>query len=106
MNLRQTIKKVLREETEQGLTSVMQSLLDYYVKDYKDVVCKVEVTSPNQDDENQNPIATFYLIAHKGGYSETINRIQKRVAKDAQDFVVNFTGEEFQLLAKYVNSCE
>jgi hypothetical protein len=106
MNLRQTIKRVLREETKKSLTPIIQSLLNYYVEDYKDILCKVEVTPPNQDDENQNPIATFYLVAHKGGYSETIDRIQKRVIKDAQNFVINFAGEEFQELIKYVNSCE
>ena len=62
MNLRQTIKRVLREETKKSLTPIIQSLLNYYVEDYKDILCKVEVTPPNQDDENQNPISFQNVI--------------------------------------------
>ncbi len=48
MNLRENIKRVLREESKRDLTSVIQLLLDNFVDDHKDIICKVEVKHPDK----------------------------------------------------------
>jgi hypothetical protein len=69
MNLRENIKRVLREESKKDLTSVMETLLEGFVNDHKDVICKVEVNHPEKrtkllysDNNYKNYRIDFYFI--------------------------------------------
>lgn len=113
MNLRENIKRVLREESKRDLTSVMETLLDGFVDDHKDILCKVEVKHPDNrtklphsDNIYENYRATFYLIAHKGGYSVTRAQLMDNVMNEVWDLVYNYTGQKLDMFTKYVNSCE
>ena len=100
------------EESKRDLTSVIETLLDGFVDDHKDILCKVEVkhpdnrTQPPHSDNNyENYRITFYLIAHKGGYSATRAQLMDDVMNEAWDLIYNYTGQRLDMFTKYVNSC-
>ena len=113
MKLIGTIKNILMEESKRDLTSVIQTLLDGFVYDHKDILCKVEVKSPDNrtklphsDNIYENYRITFYLIAHKGGYSATRAQLMDNVMNEVWDLVYNYTGQKLDMFTKYVNSCD
>jgi len=117
MNLRHDIKRILREETNKDLTSVIQTLLDGFVKDHKDVVCKVEVKHPDnrtklphQEYPYNNYRVDFYLI---GGYgsdnwpaTQSVRRMFDDLMNEAWDLVYNYTGQKLEMFTKHVKSCD
>jgi hypothetical protein len=112
MKLIGTIKSILMEESKRDLTSVIKTLLDGFVNDHKDILCKVEVKHPDNrtqlphsDNNYENYRATFYLIAHKGGYSTTRALLMDNVMNEVWDLVYNYTGQRLDMFTKYVNSC-
>jgi hypothetical protein len=113
MNLRHDIKRILREETNKDLTSVIEMLLEGFVNDHKDILCKVEVKHPEkrtklqyQEYPYKNYRATFYLIAHKGGYSTTRAQLMDNVMNEVWDLVYNYTGQKLDMFTKHVKSCD
>jgi hypothetical protein len=113
MNLRHDIKRILREETNKDLTSVIEMLLEGFVNDHKDILCKVEVKHPDKrtklphsDNVYENYRATFYLIAHKGGYSTTRAQLMDNVMNEVWDLVYNYTGQKLDMFTKHVKSCD
>ena len=113
MKLIGTIKNILMEESKRDLTSVIQTLLDGFVDDHKDILCKVEVTHPNKRIklpqhmyDHEHYAVHFYLIAHKGGYSATRAQFMDNVMNEMWDLVYNYTGQKLDMFNKYVNSCD
>jgi hypothetical protein len=113
MNLRHDIKRILREETNKDLTLVIEMLLEGFVNDHKDILCKVEVKHPDKrtklphsDNVYENYRATFYLIAHKGGYSTTRAQLMDNVMNEVWDLVYNYTGQKLDMFTKHVKSCD
>jgi hypothetical protein len=113
MKLIGTIKNILMEESKRDLTSVIQTLLDGFVDDHKDILCKVEVTHPNKRIklpqhmyDHEHYAVHFYLIAHKGGYSATRAQLMDNVMNEVWDLVYNYTGQKLDMFTKYVNSCD
>jgi hypothetical protein len=116
MNLRHDIKRILREETNKDLTSVIQTLLDGFVKDHEDVVCKVEVKHPDnrtklphQEYPYNNYRVDFYLI---GGYgsdnwpaTQSVRRMFDDLMNEAWDLIYNYTGQKLDMFTKHVKSC-
>ena len=47
MNLQDTIKRILKEESNKDITPVIQKLLDGFVDDHKDIICGVKVKHPS-----------------------------------------------------------
>jgi hypothetical protein len=112
MKLIGTIKSIVNEESKRDLTSVIETLLDGFVDDHKDILCKVEVKHPDKrtklphsDNNYENYRITFYLIAHKGGYSTTRDLLMDKVMNEAWDLIYNYTGQRLDMFTKYVNSC-
>jgi len=112
MKLIRTIKSIVNEESKRDLTSVIETLLDGFVDDHKDILCKVEVKHPDNrtklphsDNNYENYRITFYLIAHKGGYSATRAQLMDNVMNEVWDLVYNYTGQKLDMFTKYVNSC-
>ena len=116
MNLRHDIKRILREETNKDLTSVMEMLLEGFVNDHKDILCKVEVKHPDkrtklphQEYTYKNYRATFYLI---GGYgssnwptTQSVLRKYDDLMNDAWELIHNYTGQALEMFSKHVKSC-
>jgi hypothetical protein len=117
MKLIGTIKSILVEESKKDLTSVIQTLLDGFVKDHKDVVCKVEVKHPDnrtklphQEYPYNNYRVDFYLI---GGYgsdnwpaTQSVRRMFDDLMNEAWDLVYNYTGQKLDMFTKHVKSCD
>jgi hypothetical protein len=117
MNLIGTIKSILVEESKKDLTSVIQTLLDGFVKDHEDVVCKVEVKHPDnrtklphQEYPYNNYRVDFYLI---GGYgsdnwpaTQSVRRMFDDLMNEAWDLVYNYTGQKLEMFTKHVKSCD
>jgi hypothetical protein len=117
MKLIGTIKNILMEESKRDLTSVIQTLLDGFVKDHKDVVCKVEVKHPDnrtklphQEYPYNNYRVDFYLI---GGYgsdnwpaTQSVRRMFDDLMNEAWDLVYNYTGQKLDMFTKHVKSCD
>ena len=113
MKLIGTIKSIVNEESKKDLTSVIQTLLEGFVDDHKDILCKVEVKHPDNrtqlphsDNNYENYRITFYLIAHKGGYSATRAQLMDDVMNEAWDLIYNYTGQRLDMFTKYINSCD
>ena len=116
MNLRHDIKRILREETNKDLTSVMEMLLEGFVNDHKDILCKVEVKHPDkrtklphQEYTYKNYRATFYLI---GGYgssnwptTQSVLRKYDDLMNEAWELIHNYTGQALEMFSKHVKSC-
>jgi hypothetical protein len=88
-------------------------LLEGFVNDHKDILCKVEVKHPDKrtklphsDNVYENYRATFYLIAHKGGYSTTRAQLMDNVMNEVWDLVYNYTGQKLDMFTKHVKSCD
>jgi hypothetical protein len=117
MKLIGTIKSILVEESKKDLTSVIQTLLDGFVKDHEDVVCKVEVKHPDnrtklphQEYPYNNYRVDFYLI---GGYgsdnwpaTQSVRRMFDDLMNEAWDLVYNYTGQKLEMFTKNVKSCD
>ena len=117
MNLRHDIKRILREETNKDLTSVIEMLLEGFVNDHKDILCKVEVKHPDKrtklphsDNVYENYRVTFYLI---GGYgsdnwpaTQSVRRMFDDLMNEAWDLIYNYTGQKLDMFTKHVNSCD
>jgi hypothetical protein len=117
MKLIGTIKSILVEESKKDLTSVIQTLLDGFVKDHKDVVCKVEVKHPDnrtklphQEYPYNNYRVDFYLI---GGYgsdnwpaTQSVRRMFDDLMNEAWDLIYNYTGQKLEMFTKHVKSCD
>ena len=117
MKLIGTIKNILIEESKKDLTSVIQTLLDGFVKDHEDVVCKVEVKHPDnrtklphQEYPYNNYRVDFYLI---GGYgsdnwpaTQSVRRMFDDLMNEAWDLVYNYTGQKLDMFTKHVKSCD
>ena len=117
MKLIGTIKSILVEESKKDLTSVIQTLLDGFVKDHEDVVCKVEVKHPDnrtklphQEYPYNNYRVDFYLI---GGYgsdnwpaTQSVRRMFDDLMNEAWDLVYNYTGQKLEMFTKHVKSCD
>jgi len=117
MKLIGTIKSILVEESNKDLTPVMEMLLEGFVNDHKDILCKVEVKHPDkrtklphQEYTYKNYRATFYLI---GGYgssnwptTQSVLRKYDDLMNEAWDLVYNYTGQKLEMFTKNVKSCD
>jgi hypothetical protein len=110
MNLQETIRRILREEVKKDLTRVIQTLLDGFVNDHKDILCKVEVKHPDKRAKLPHYRATFYLI---GGYgsdnfpiTQAIRIKYDELMNDAWDLIYNYIGVKLDMFTIKVKSCE
>jgi hypothetical protein len=117
MNLQETIKKVLREESNKDLTPVIEKLLKGFVDDHKDILCRVEVKHPDkrtklphQEYPYENYRATFYFI---GGYGSSNWPATRSVMvqfddlmNEAWELIYDYTGQTLEMFTKHVKSCE
>ena len=117
MNLKENIQRILREETNKDLTLVIEMLLEGFVNDHKDILCKVEVKHPDKrtklphsDNVYENYRVTFYLI---GGYgsdnwpaTQSVRRMFDDLMNEAWDLIYNYTGQKLDMFTKHVKSCD
>jgi hypothetical protein len=116
MELKQTIKRILREESNKDLTPVIEMLLEGFVNDHKDEICKVEVTHPNKRIklpqhmyDHEHYAVTFYIIKRNGKLNSRTGLLFlhkfDNLMNEAFDLIYNYTGERLDMFIKYTKSC-
>jgi hypothetical protein len=116
MELKQTIKRILREETNKDLTSVIEMLLEGFVNDHKNEICKVEVKHPDkrtkllyQEYPYKNYRVTFYIIKGDGRLNSRTGLLFLHkfddLMNEAFDLIYRYTGERLEMFIKHVKSC-
>lgn len=118
MKLRDTIKKILKEELKGKFdyTQIIQKLLnDLLVKENPDIICGVEVFNPQNRRQKQFGEHQYYRvdIIFIGGYGSkyfprtmAVNERYDNLANRAQDIILDFVGLFVEVYAKYVTECE
>jgi len=103
MELKQTIKRILREESNKDYTSLIESILtNLFVADHKDEICKVKVVHPREEMQLHRPEqynVIFYFIG-------LINQNNQHILMyEAWDLVYKYTGQKISMSSDYVKNC-
>jgi len=117
MNLRENIKRVLREESKKDLTSVMETLLEGFVNDHKDVICGIKIKHPDartklrySDNNYKNYRIDFYFIGGLGTKyfprTQAVSRMYEDLMDDAWNIVYHYTEQPLDMFSKYMESCK
>jgi hypothetical protein len=111
MNLRDTIKKILKEEIKKDLSPIIENLLnDTIVKDNNDIICKVEVRHPSNRKvlQYQEFPFKFYRvdIFFKSEFtSPRINDKHEEIMNQAWDIIYEFIGIPSDIFSRKVKDC-
>ena len=114
--VRQFIKRILKEETEQDLSPAIKELLDRsVVPNYKDTICQIIVIPPWKRisfiDSNSEEYEIMVRIV--GGYgsknwpqTQFVYRQRDKIVEDIWQTVYNYLGVSSSILIRNVFSCE
>jgi len=129
MNLKKTIRRILREEVKidviileddlsqkKDMSSIIHKLLNnLLVKDYPDIICGVEVFSPQNRKKIQFGTHTTYRvnIIFIGGPNTkfwprtmSVDDRYSELANKAQDIILSWLGELVEVFAVYTPNCD
>ena len=117
MNLQDTIKRILKEESNKDITPVIQKLLDGFVDDHKDIICGVKVKHPSNrhrpaymDTPHTSYRVDFYFIGGdlSGNWPDTqeVRHKLDDLMNEAWELIHNYTGQALDMFRKYVDSCD
>jgi len=116
MDLRENIRTVLREETKVDLTRAIQRLLNVFVDNHKDILCRVEVIHPNKRIklpehmyDHEHYAVYFYFIGGYGSVNwpatrEVLDKFDK-LMNEAWGLVYNYTNQTIDVFTKHVKEC-
>jgi hypothetical protein len=115
MRIRETIRKVLREETEKDLSPLMERLLnDALVSRYENV-CKVKVTAPWNIESPDNKkygnyaVTTYFISGPNTKFwprTQAIRQNETEIMDEALNLIYDWFGKSVFLHYKHVNECE
>ena len=101
--MKQLIKRILREETKKDLSPILKNLLNkLLVKHNKDILCGVEV---EQSIDGESYEVTFTFIVHRGKVSFYAKEKHDSIMNEAWDLVYDFTNQTIEMKSKYVRTC-
>ena len=115
--MRQLIRRILKEQTEQDMSSAIKELLNIsLVPNYKNIICDIDVVAP----WNRKPIGSFsefkdYQIIIKviGGVgskrwpnTQAISEEGDKIVDDTWHTVYNFLGASTDIFLERVKSCD
>lgn len=117
MSLKQTIKRILKEESNKDLTSVIETLLEGIVNDHKDILCKVEVKHPDKrtklphsDNNYKDYRVTFYFIGGVGSVNWPMTREiwieYESIMNNAWDLIYDYIGVKLDMFSREIKSCD
>ena len=118
MNLQETIRRILKEETKKDLSPILENLLNkMLVNKNRDIICRVKVKHPSNrtklpdnmyDHEHYRVDITFI-----GGYGTDFFPVTQSVANkydslidELWNIVYDFTGQSVDIFNKYSKECE
>jgi hypothetical protein len=108
MELKQTIKRVLREESDKDYTSFIKSILtNLFVADHKDEICKVDVVHPREEMNAFRPDYYNVIFYFKGLEFKFLpkSHLKEELMNEAWDLIYNYTGERINMWSQYVKDC-
>jgi hypothetical protein len=109
MSLRNTIKRILNEESDKDYTSLIERILtDLFVPDHKDEVCGVKVVHPREKMQLHRPeqySVIFYFNGLEFRFLPKSN-LKDELMNEAWDLVYNYTGQKISMWSNYVTSCD
>jgi hypothetical protein len=115
--VRQLIRRILKEQTEQDMSSAIKELLNIsLVPNYKNIICDIDVVAP----WNRKPIGSFsefkdYQIIVKviGGVdskrwpvTQYVRKEDDKIVNDVWHTVYNFLGASTDIFLKNIKSCD
>jgi len=117
MNIKQTIKRILREEIEKkDLSPILEKLLNsLLVKHNQDVICGVKVIHPSQRQSLNNDMFDRYsvTITFIGGIDTkfwprtmAVRDKYESILNEAWDIIYNFTNQAVDIYSTEVKKCE
>jgi hypothetical protein len=118
MNLKQSIRRILKEETKKDLSPTLENLLNkMLVNENRDIICGVKVKHPSNrtklpdnmyDHEHYRVDITFI-----GGYgtdffpqTQAVQIRYDNLIDEAWNIVYDFTGHPVDIFYKYSKKCE
>ena len=108
MNLKENIKRILREETTTDYTSLIETILtNLFVNDHKDKVCSVKVVNPREQMQLYRPEQYSVIIYFKGLDFKFLpkSNLKEELMNEAWDLVYNYTGQKISMFGDYVKDC-
>jgi len=108
MELKQTIKRILREESDKDYTSFIESILtNLFVADHKDEICKVEVVHPREEMQLHRPEQYNVIFYFKGLEFKFLpkSHLKEELMNEAWELIYNYTGERISMWSQYVKDC-
>jgi len=115
MRLKETIRKVLREETEKDLSPLMERLLNDTLVSRYEHVCKVKVTAPwnikSPDNKKyQDYAATIYFISGPDTKfwprTQATRDNEKEIMDEVWVLIYNWFKKPTSIHYRHVNECE
>jgi hypothetical protein len=115
MNLRETIRKILKEETEKDLSPIISKLLDRTIVNSNDNVCKIEVTAPwdretlSEVDYIHYAVKVYFIGGpNTKNWPRTMAVVMKEenIMNEVWQTVYNFMGLCMDLYSSNVRRCD
>lgn len=114
--MKQIIRRILKEELEsKDKSSLIKKLLDVSVmKRNKDLICDIEVVSPEQVKIMTGEKKQYHIkVTFIGGYGSkfwprtmAVNNLYHQIIDEVWETVYNYFGETSAVYSEYVKSCQ
>jgi hypothetical protein len=108
MDLKDTIKRILKEESNKDLTPVIETLLEGFVNDHKAEICGVKVVHPREKMQLHRPeqySVIFYFNGLEFKFLPKSN-LKDELMNEAWGLVYDYIGQKISMWSIYVTSCE
>ena len=103
MNLQESIRRILREETSDDILAI-KNILDFTVmKDYEDLICDIIVDST--DDPQYKYVVEFIFLREREARRISDYDIYLQIMNEAGDLIYHYTNTEVWLQQAYVKQC-
>ena len=118
INVRQLIKKILKEQTEQNMSTAIKELLNISIgPKYKGIICNFDAVAPSTSEFNdwekwitKDYQVTVSVIGGAGSsrWPVTQNLIKERddIVNDVWNTIYNFLGISTDVFIRNVKSCD
>ena len=116
--MRQLIKRILNEEREKDLSSVIKKLLQPTINNYKEIICNIDVASPSERERRAGSLNFKYtsymiIVTFVGGYgsenwphTQEYSKKKENIINEIWKIVYNFLEIPCDMYSKIVKSCD
>jgi hypothetical protein len=114
-NLQETIRKVLKEETEKDLSRLMEELLNNALVRHHENICKIKVTAPWNIESPDNKkygnyaVTTYFISGPNTKFwprTQATRQNETEIMDEALNLIYDWFGKSVFLHYRHVNECE